>query len=282
MRRFRLLPRPKGILIGGSRYCLKKCLEPGLGEALRRLRSASPPAAVSHRVPLGLLLLSRQQLGIEQLRTALARQCAAGQGRIGEWLQALGFVTEQQVTSALARQWSCPVLQADFPSLSDLPRIPAAWLESFAMVPVGYARTRSTLYIAFSEGIDYRALYAIEQIMGCRTEPCMARPSWVRRRLRGLAEHRAEGEVAESEMVFERVTSQAELSRIIRSYAVHLAASEIRLAACGSRLWARLLRPSRPALDLLLHSAEDRACDSPDNRADDKFADPSSGPEFGL
>ena len=73
-------------------------------------RGRGQNAAASHRVPLGLLLLSRQQLTAAQLRTALEAQRAAGQGKIGEWLRQLGFVTELQVTAALARQWSCPVL----------------------------------------------------------------------------------------------------------------------------------------------------------------------------
>jgi len=37
------------------------------------------------------LLLSRQQLTAAQLRTALERQRASGEGRIGDWLAAAGF-----------------------------------------------------------------------------------------------------------------------------------------------------------------------------------------------
>jgi hypothetical protein len=245
----RVRKKPQGIMMQGRRYCQEYCLERALGEALRRARSASKRARISHRIPLGLLLLSRQQLSADQLQVALAKQRTAGRGKIGEWLQELGFVNEQQVTAALARQWSCPVLlpNARFEANSRFPQIPATLLRSFVMVPVDYVQATATLHIAFAEAIDYRVLYAIEQMTGCRTEPCMAVPSFVHQRLRTLSSDRTEGEIA-----FDRVTD-AESSRIIRSYSIRVAATEIRLAACGHQLWVRLLPPFHPSLDLLLH-----------------------------
>ena len=229
-------------------------MERALTDALQRMRSASQRALAPHRVPLGLLLLSRRQLTAEQLRAALAAQRTAGRGRIGEWLLTLGFVSEQQVTAALARQWSCPVLRTNSlsPYASCAPQIPVTLLESFLMIPVDYVQTTATLHIAFGEGIDYSVLYAIEQMLGCRTESCMAAPSFVHQNLQALSRHRRE-----SEVVFDGVADGAELSRIIRSYCVRLSASEIRLAACGPHLWVRLLRPSCLALDLLLRSSLD-------------------------
>ncbi len=243
--------RPRGVVMQGLRYCREDCLERALTDALRRVRSPLPRAAAPHRIPLGLLLLSRQQLTVEQLRTALATQRAAGHGKIGEWLMALGFVSEQQLTAALARQWSCPVLRPNSLNTSDAtrrsPQIPVTLLEDFVMLPVDYVESTATLHIAFGEGIDYSVLYAIEQMVGCHTEVCMAAPSFVREKLQALSVHRGE-----SEVVFDRVSDGDEFSRIIRSYCARLSASEIRLAECGSHLWVRLLRPSRPPLDLLL------------------------------
>jgi hypothetical protein len=247
----RICTKPQGILIQGSRYCPKKCLEQALTDALRRVQSTSLRVRPPHRIPLGLLLLSRQQLTVEQLRIGLENQRAAGCGRIGEWLQTLGFVNEQQVTAALARQWSCPVLRmnSQVPA-GDIPQIPATLLASFVMMPVGYVQARSTLHVAFSGGIDYSVLYAMEQMIGCHTEPCMAAPSFVRQRLGTIVEDRSK-----SEIVFDRVADDAEFSRIVRSYSIGVAAKEVRLAVCGPYLWVRLLRSSYPPLDLLLHSS---------------------------
>ncbi len=118
------------------------------------------------------------------------------------------------------------------------------------MIPVDYVETTSTLHIAFGEGIDYSVLYAIAQMMGCHTETCMAVPSFVRKNLQSLSGHRGE-----SEVVFDRVADAGEFSRIIHSYCVRLASPEIRLAGCGPFLWVRLLRSSRPPLDLLMRSS---------------------------
>ena len=253
---WRRLRQPRGIVIQGLRYCGDECGERALADALRRIRSSStisPPNPAPHRVPLGLLLLSRQQVSADQLRTTLSAQRKAGRGRIGEWLLAFGFVNQQQVTAALARQWSCPVLRTNsFSSESPAggrraPRIPFTLLESFVMIPVNYVESTATLHIAFGEGIDHSILYAIAQITGCRTESCMAVPGFVRQHLSALSGHRGE-----SEMIFDRVADAAEFLRIIHSYCVRLSASEVRLAACGGHLWVRLLCPSSPALDLLL------------------------------
>ncbi len=248
----RLRRRPRGILFHGAWYCLG-CLEQVLAATLRRPQGGTKPASGARRVPLGLLLLSRQQLTIEQLRAALEAQRASGRGRIGEWLQQLGFATEQQVTAALARQWSCPVLLPGSRLLApDCPlRIPVTLLESCLMLPVAYVPATAALHIAFGEGIDYGVLYALEQMLGCRTEPCLAVPSALRQGLRGVAERRGE-----SEMVFDRVADSAEFTRIVRSYALRVSAVEVRLACCGPHVWVRLLRGEGQGqpLDLLLRS----------------------------
>ena len=175
--------------MGGSWYCLEGCLERALAEAIRRTPSAVRKTAGAHRIPLGLQLLSRDQLTAEQLRTALAAQRSAGCGRIGEWLQALGFVTEQQITAALARQWACPVLQSENlpPQLDSTFEIPVALLEAFAMVPVNYVAATRTLFIAFSDGIDYGVLFDRTdarmpyRALPGRSQPAAPKPAGVHR-----------------------------------------------------------------------------------------------------
>jgi len=240
--------RRHAVLLDRRRVCVEECLETALIRALER--SNSPARHVpSHRIPLGLILLSRHQVTQNQLLAALEAQRAGGRGRIGDWLQSMGAVTEQQVTAALARQWSCPVLRSDLPLPSEcLGRtVPLALLQGAVMVPLTYIESASTLHVAFGEGIDYTVLYAIEQMMGIRTEPCMATPSFVHSRLEHLARRRED-----TEFVFDRISDVAEFARIVRSYSVRTSASEVRLAHCGSFHWVRLLQPSRPSMDLLM------------------------------
>jgi hypothetical protein len=241
------------VLLGGARYCIEECLESALTEAFQRARSASRHTPASHRVPLGLLLLSRQQLTVEQLQQALDAQRASGRGKIGEWLQSLGFANEQQITAALGRQWSCPVLrtESDLRTARHIPQIPAALLERFGMMAVDYVEATSTLHLAFGERPDYSVLYVIEQMLGCHTEPCIAPASFVRRSLEGCAIRRRE-----SEAVFEGAFDTGECARIVLSYCTRITVSEIRMATCGPYTWVRLLQPVRPALDLWMGSSQ--------------------------
>lgn len=252
----RLRHRP-GVFFQGSWYCLEGCLERNLVEAFWRARAQAKSAPPRHRIPLGLLLVSRQQLTVEQLRTALEAQRAAGYGRIGEWLQHMGFSSEQQITAALARQWSCPVLRSDTfgRGAGRAPHIPPALLRWRFMAPLDFVEPTATLHMAFGGELDHTSLYAIEHILGRRTEACLVAPSLLQRYLAKLPDARGE-----SEVVFERVTDASELAHIACSYCARISASEIRLAACGPHLWIRLLRsPSRPSMDLLLYSFAERS-----------------------
>jgi hypothetical protein len=262
----RMRRRSQGVRMQGTRYCRTECLERALTEALVRARSVPERAAIAaHRIPLGLLLLSRQQLTAAQLRTALAAQRAAGCGqganpsgnptgnptgkKIGQWLQELGFASEQQVTAALARQWSCPVLRNGPAAIvaSRFPAIPVLLLESFQMIPVELVEATGTLLMAFSEGIDYTVLYAIEQMLGYRTEACLVCPSTLRKSLQALARHRGP-----SDVVFERLEDADECAHIIGNYATKVEAEEVRFARCGEHLWIRLERVRQEAVTLVL------------------------------
>src|SRR5271155_3259065 len=89
----RMRRRSRGVRLGGARYCRAECLERALLEVLGRAHSVPQSAPTApHRIPLGLLLLSRQQLTAGQLRMALeAQREAAGRGqspdlrKIGAW-----------------------------------------------------------------------------------------------------------------------------------------------------------------------------------------------------
>ncbi len=245
----RIRRRRASIRLDGTQYCVPECLERALREALRFGEAAAPPKTAGHRVPLGLLLLSRQQLNAAQLRIALAAQRSVGRGKIGEWLQEMGLVSEQQITAALACQWSCPILQTAASSLNPvlLPQIPLLLLDLFHMIPVSFVAATATLHVAFADSVDYSVLYAIEHMLDCRTQPCVALPRVVRDSLSALGERRSA-----TEFVFDRVSGISELVGIISNYAVRVSAREIRLASCRPYSWARLECASGQTLNLLL------------------------------
>jgi hypothetical protein len=249
----RMRRRSRGVRMQGERYCRSECLESALTDILARARPVSHQITRAvHRVPLGLLLLSRQELTAAQLRIALEAQRAAGsmhQKKIGAWLQELGFATEGQITAALSRQWSCPVLRTGMVTMgsSRFPAIPVLLLQSFQMMPVELVEASRTLLIAFGEGIDYTMLYAIEQMLGYRTEACLVSPSTMQKSLQALTQQRDSTDV-----IFERLEDAEECAHIIGNYSAKVEASEIRLARCGNYLWVRLERMRQEAVSLVL------------------------------
>ena len=100
------------VCVHGLRYCFPHCFE---RELTRRLDRMQPTRALrprpAHRLPLGLLMLSRGELTHSQLGETLQEQQRHKERRIGECMQQLGYVREPQVTAALALQWCCPVLK---------------------------------------------------------------------------------------------------------------------------------------------------------------------------
>jgi hypothetical protein len=232
----RISLRRSGVRMHGAWYCAPQCFENALQRRFAQANLAVVPVRpLRHRIPLGLMMLSRGQVDNHQLRSALDAQRQQG-GRIGEWLEQLGFATEQQVTAALGLQWACPVLP--MLGVSDLhcaEFLPFRLLERFCMLPVRFVVQTRVLYMAFSEGVDYGALYAIEQMLECRTEPCLIARSAMESALDRLGQDHHS-----SDLLFEGHRQAGEMARIASGYVLKWGARNVRLVTCGDYIWVRL------------------------------------------
>src|SRR5207245_4384144 len=93
------LPSRMGILLEGQWYCGSRCFARALPYLLTRPKVVRSERRVpNHRIPLGLLMMSRGELTYEQLKTALNAQRQAAHGRLGDWLCELGYSNERQIT----------------------------------------------------------------------------------------------------------------------------------------------------------------------------------------
>ena len=129
----------RGHSLDGRWYCSPECFEQALGSTISGFLNAKPQArAMTHRAPLGLLMLSRGFVDNEQLKQALKAQKDSGTGRVGEWLRHIGAATEEQVTQVLGLQWSIPVfpLGQSRRFLECAQLVPFPLLEVAEMVPV--------------------------------------------------------------------------------------------------------------------------------------------------
>jgi hypothetical protein len=196
-----------------------------------------------HRVPLGLLLLSKGVIDDHTLRAALNAQQESGQGRLGDWLRRLGAATEDQITKALSVQWSCPV----FP-LEKHPRflecaglVPLPILEAARMALAHYQPKSGSLYVAFADGIDHSALRALEQMFDCRTEACIARESALRQALQQIRNFSRPPEI-----VIDRLGDPVEIAHEVCRYAEDSKTNEVRVVSCDDYIWARLGGTDKP------------------------------------
>ena len=236
-------------------YCLS-CLAPAVHRRFALCHQVTAPAPkAAHRIPLGLLLISRGWLTPAQLRTALGRQRRRG-GKLGETLCALGYTGEDRIAAGLAMQWACPLLTLRTPvSGRDLGLIPLRLQELHHAVPVHFAEPSRVLVLAFCGSVDYGLMHAIGGMLNCRVEACVATETLLRRTLKAAPDSAREPEIS-----FERIPESSERSSIALSYIQHWGAHTVRVVRCGKAVWARLERPAARAarepqkLDLLFET----------------------------
>jgi hypothetical protein len=172
----------------GQWVCSRECMEMLIRSAIRRELEGrgSPPAAHSHRIPLGLLMLEKGWITPGQLRKALEAQRNAGSGRVGEWLVRQHATTETMVTRALSLQWSCPALSLDSrtmePSTTVMPRL---FLDAFGVVPLSVPSGK-LLYLGFEEALDPVLALALERATGAHVESGIMQTTVFKKVLAGL------------------------------------------------------------------------------------------------
>lgn len=234
-----ILKPPRGVFLNKQWLCSPECLNQALGQFLAPVIETTRASRESrpHRFPLGLVMHSLGLVSKESLQSALEAQREAGQGRVGDWLLRQGAVTEPQITQALAAQWSLPVYPLDRGErqLNWAHLLPFGLLLSFQMLPVHYLSASGLLYVAFSSRVDYTALYAIEQMLDFRTQPCVAQESQIEKALEALYRGRDAKDTQISGPLEPSLISRATLAEVIK-----FGAREVRVAGCADNIWIRL------------------------------------------
>lgn len=242
------LRKREGVIFDGRWYCGRDCLEAVLGGRVHTLLSSfhvERPRA--HRIPIGLLLVNRGVISPSQLREAIRRQREAGQGKLGDWLRQTAGLNPQQITAALGQQWGCPVFpledQVTSAAWSDL--IPLPLLISAGAVPAYASPDGRVLHLAFGDRVDHTLLYAAEQMLLCRTFPCVADNAAVQAQLEQFRKLTSGNNTS-----FDTVRESPEMTWTICNYAVELKARRLVLSRAGAYIWVRFFR-EQSARDLL-------------------------------
>ena len=234
--------RKVGIRMGERWYCSSPCfgaaVELKLSELLtsRRLDQAGRMP----RMPLGLSLMSRGMVTQTQLKEATDEQKESGE-EIGEVLIRQGVVSEEQVTAVRASLWGCAVFDVQKYVLRSKINIPPTFVRRYSAIPLHYVDATKLLLVGFVQGVEYGLLYAIEQIAGCKTQPCFVTPSDFQARLREVEQAKKMfKDTVRREVKFESPRPLAEMARLLCGHGVDLEAEEATIGKCKDHIWARL------------------------------------------
>jgi hypothetical protein len=235
-----------GVLIAEEWFCGPDCFEQALRRRLLVMMSSryAQEPAPRLRLPLGLVLISRGDLTAEQLKIALEEQSRTNEN-LGEVVQRLDFVTAEQVTAAVATQWSCPVFSLANRQLVPGVHIPRYLLERYGLLPVHYSETGRRLMVGFVSRVQYHILHTIEHITGCVAAPCFITAREYREKLNSPAFVERSNEI-----IMEQISGPFEMARLARNYVSQVGAQRTRFGVCRDYLWMRIWGP-RHEMDLL-------------------------------
>ena len=131
---------------------------------------------------LGELMVKESLISAAQLTQALEQQKKTG-GRLGSCLVKLGFVSDEDVTTFLSRQYGVPSINLSYfevdPEVVKL--VPEETARRYEIVPL--SRVGSSLTIAMVDPTNVFAMYDIKFMTGFNVEPVVASESSVREAL---------------------------------------------------------------------------------------------------
>jgi type IV pilus assembly protein PilB len=131
---------------------------------------------------LGELLLKAQLINQQQLTKALEEQKSSG-GKLGEILQRLGYVTEDDIIECLSHQFGVPSINLRHfeidPNVAKI--IPVDLARKYNVIPVN--KTGATLTLAMTDPTNIFAMDEITFMTGYRVEPVVASEEAIRERI---------------------------------------------------------------------------------------------------
>jgi len=124
-------------------------------------------------VRIGELLLKEQRITPAQLQESLDHQQANG-GQLGLSLVRLGFVTDEEITDLLSKQYGVPSINLSRFEIdsSVIKLLPAEIVRKYQAVPLG--RAGATLTIAITDPTNVFAMDDIKFMTGLNVEPVVA------------------------------------------------------------------------------------------------------------
>jgi hypothetical protein len=223
-----------GVQVGPLWYCSIDCFALASHIKLASLCNRRPEIARNPRLSLGLALHSKGYLAAEQLRMATA-QSHLDEDEIAAKLIGLGLVTERQVAAARSAQWGYPVFAPERIGQTVETNLPPTLLKECNAAPLHYSATAKRILLGFVSRVEHGLLEAIEQMTGCRVEPCFITQSDFDRQWT-----RVTASQDYTETVVKEPGQPEKMARAVGRVAVDIAAREACFTQCRGLVWARV------------------------------------------
>ena len=224
-----------GIYVGETWYCSPDCFAM---ESRHRLASLCTRTVVemprNPRLPLGLALLAKDYISEGQLRFAVAFSEHRG-ASLEMTLIEQGIVSEKQLAAARAAQWGCPVLGHERAGQIVEADLPPTLLRACSAAPLHYSAKAKRLVLGFVHRVEHALLQSIEQITGCRAEPCFITPTEFKEQMDRLSPLDGYAEIVDNDP-----GTVAQMARTLGGFAQEYSAREARFTRCKSWIWARV------------------------------------------
>jgi len=224
-----------GIRMGETWYCSMDCFVKATRHELSVLtcvRSIDMPH--TPRASIGSVMLSKGYLTDEELRRARADSQQSGEA-LENALVRLGLVDEWHLASARAIQWGYPVLGRDRISQSVDMDLPLSLIKTFSAAPLHHSKSTKRILMGFVYRVDDSLLQSLEQVTGCRTEPCFITPTEMHYQM-----ERLESAQESREVVLESSMTAAEMANVVGGLALEITARDASLSRCRDHVWMRL------------------------------------------
>lgn len=226
----------KGIRVGQHWYCSVDCFVQAARAPLFALSSRRVVEIPrSPRLSLGLAMLSKGYLTQNQLRTATEQSHSRNES-LDDTLLHLGIATEKQLAASRSAQWGYPVLAPEHLGHMVRADIPRAILEACSAVPLHYSPAAQRIVLGFVLRVEHGLLESIEQITGCRVEPCFITATDLAEQMERLT--RVPGY---NEVLIDDPGSPEKMARTVGRMAVEIGAREACFTQCKNDVWARVI-----------------------------------------
>ncbi|OGF59025.1 MAG: type IV-A pilus assembly ATPase PilB [Candidatus Fischerbacteria bacterium RBG_13_37_8] len=159
---------------------------------------------------LGEILIKHSLISRDQLDKALEHQRTNG-GKLGSNLVQLGFVTEDDITRCLSKQFGVPSVNLSFFEIdgSVLELVPSEVCRKYDLIPVNKAG--ATLTVAMSDPTNIHAINDINFITGYSVEPVVAAETSIKE---AIDKYYGSAHTVELQKTLEKVQEQMEVEDV--------------------------------------------------------------------